>query len=218
MDLISYTICALHPKILVAEAAPGSGAMCGSSFINRKFRQLLQDRFGSDENYEEDTEREALDKFEYDIKRNFHGEEDYVEILLPGMPDSAERGVKRNFLRLHRDEMIALFEVAVLPTTVLVKAQIEKTGVPVKAVPVVGGFGQSPWLQKKIQEVIGGSVLLHLPSNGETAIVRGALDKGLAHGDEELAHVKVESRVARRSYGVKCNVLFDPEVHYASDR
>ena len=192
--------------------------MCGSAFINIKFREMLLERFGKDKLFEEDTLEAAMERFENKIKRDFHGGEAQIFVPLPGMLDSAEQRVRRAKLCLTVKEMVDLFEVAVLPTTILVKAQVSKTGKNVKAVLMVGGFGQNMWLQKKIQEVVGPSVMVLQPPNGETAIVRGALEKGLALCDANLAHIKVESRVARRSYGVKCCPLFDPEKHYASHR
>ena len=52
VDLISYRISALKPILKIAEAAPGSGSSCGSTFLNRIFQKFLTDRFGDDPNWD----------------------------------------------------------------------------------------------------------------------------------------------------------------------
>ena len=42
VDLISYTVLALEPILELEEAAPGTGALCGSTFLNRRFEQYLE--------------------------------------------------------------------------------------------------------------------------------------------------------------------------------
>lgn len=220
VDLISYTIEELGKgeKVKISEAAEGMGDTCGSSFINIKFRQLLLDRFGADEDFEDDTLQEAMAKFEQKIKRDFYGGEEEVHIPVPGLSDNSAKGVKRNRLRLSRAEMECLFEPSVIATTVLVKAQVKKTKKTVKAILLVGGFGQSPYLRKKIQEVVGPEIPVLQPPNGDTAIVRGALEKGLALCSPTLSKIQVSSRIAQRYYGVHVQKPFNPRLHKRKDR
>lgn len=51
VDLISYTVIALKP-LHITEASPGSGSLCGSSFLNRIFQKVLKDRFESDSTWD----------------------------------------------------------------------------------------------------------------------------------------------------------------------
>ena len=44
VDLISYTVSSLKTILEVDEAAPGSGAICGSTFLNQKFEDHLVDK------------------------------------------------------------------------------------------------------------------------------------------------------------------------------
>lgn len=44
VDLISYTVLALEPILQLEEAAPGTGALCGSTFLNRRFEQYMENR------------------------------------------------------------------------------------------------------------------------------------------------------------------------------
>ncbi|MCJ1476627.1 hypothetical protein MMC13_005295 [Lambiella insularis] len=59
VDLISYTIMALKPLLKVKEAAPGTGALCGSTFINRLFESFLVRKLGHDPLWDDEVLQEA---------------------------------------------------------------------------------------------------------------------------------------------------------------
>lgn len=59
VDLISYKVAALKPILQIAEAAPGSGSSCGSTFLNRIFQKFLKDKLGDDPNWEDDVLEEV---------------------------------------------------------------------------------------------------------------------------------------------------------------
>lgn len=59
VDLISYTVTALKPLLQITEASPGSGSLCGSSFLDRNFQKFLKDRFESDPTWDEDVLEEV---------------------------------------------------------------------------------------------------------------------------------------------------------------
>jgi hypothetical protein len=61
--------------------------------------------------------------------------------------------------------MTAIFEVAVPAVTSLITTQIKKTAKPVKAVLMVGGFGQSPYPREMIKKVVGPKVTVIQPAN-----------------------------------------------------
>lgn len=64
VDLISYTVSALKPALRITEAAPGSGSLCGSTFLNRIFHKFLEDKLGNDPNWDDDVLEEAMQRFE----------------------------------------------------------------------------------------------------------------------------------------------------------
>jgi hypothetical protein len=64
VDLISYTITALHPILKVEEAAGGTGALCGSTFLNRRFGEFLTQKLGGEEGWDDEILTEALERFE----------------------------------------------------------------------------------------------------------------------------------------------------------
>lgn len=74
VDLISYTITALKPVLEVREATPGSGALCGSTFLNRRFASFLTTKLGKEEGFDDELLAEALERFEkvVSLVREFH--------------------------------------------------------------------------------------------------------------------------------------------------
>lgn len=59
VDLISYTITKLKPILEIKEAAAGSGALCGSTFLNRRFESFLRSRLGKEDGFDGEVLAEA---------------------------------------------------------------------------------------------------------------------------------------------------------------
>jgi hypothetical protein len=64
VDLISYTVVKLEPVLEVKEAAPGTGGLCGSTYLNRRFQEYLESRLGQQQGWDEDALKEAMDHFD----------------------------------------------------------------------------------------------------------------------------------------------------------
>ena len=64
VDLISYTAMALKPKLEVIEATPGTGSLCGSTFLNRRFEKFLEDKLGQEPGWDKDVLDEVRDIFQ----------------------------------------------------------------------------------------------------------------------------------------------------------
>jgi hypothetical protein len=104
VDLISYTVSALHPFLKIKEAAPGTGSLCGSTFLNRIFAKMLRDRFGNDPGWDDEetladvsfSEHEtgvlffvfdgeqALEAFDMKVKKSFAGDNSEDFFIIPG--------------------------------------------------------------------------------------------------------------------------------------
>lgn len=65
--MISYTIEQLEPTLQVKEAASGSGGLCGSTFLNRRFQEYLLFKLGQEEGFDQDTLNDAMNKFDEDV-------------------------------------------------------------------------------------------------------------------------------------------------------
>ncbi|KAI4268935.1 MAG: hypothetical protein L6R38_007671 [Xanthoria sp. 2 TBL-2021] len=142
VDLISYKVSALKPVLRIEEAAPGNGSLCGSTFLNRIFHKFLLDRFSADSNWDEDVLEEAMKRFEV------------TRTTVPGLRDNAAYGVRRGRLRLTGSDVSKIFEPVVAEVISLVKDQISATKAEVKAILMVGGFGQSVFLRNSIRSAV----------------------------------------------------------------
>lgn len=112
----------------------------------------------------------------------------------------------------------------------LIMGQIAATKAPVKAVLLVGGFGQNTFLRDSVRQAVAShgievmqspnayaSLFRHLfqrlKTSRWTAVVRGALMKGLASTNRSFARVNVSGRSARKHYGVDSHKSFNPAQH-----
>ena len=59
VDLISYRISELKPVLKLEEAAPGSGSLCGSTFLNRIFEKFLREKLGEEDGWDEEVLEEV---------------------------------------------------------------------------------------------------------------------------------------------------------------
>ena len=64
VDLISYTITNLKPILAVQEATTGTGALCGSTFLNLRFAKFLKAKLGKEEGFDDEVLAEAMERFE----------------------------------------------------------------------------------------------------------------------------------------------------------
>ena len=218
VDLISYMIDQLRPILEVSEVAPGTGSACGSNFLNRMFAQMLQKRCGHLPGWADDTLQEALDYFENRVKRKFNGSNDRWLIPVPGLADNEAAGIKRGKLSMLGAEIRTLFDPIINTITSLVQMQINisnKKGA-VKIIYLVGGFGESTYLRESLKKVVPQDIQVISPTNSWTAVVRGALIKGLADVSPLAAKLKVGSRAARKAYGAQISTPFRAGVHQQS--
>ncbi|SCO82250.1 related to hsp70 protein [Fusarium oxysporum] len=206
VDLISYTILSTKPILEVQEAAPGSGALCGSTFLNMRFSKFLQSKLGKEEGFDDEVMAEALDVFENKVKRQFalnvEPDETY-NIPVAGLANNKSLGISRGRFALKVSDVNKIFEPVVLEVIRLVKDQITASNVPVQAILLVGGFGSSNYLKERLRAAIDSSVRIMQPPNAWQAIVQGAVLKGLAQSSPDCAVVKVENRKARKHYGTE---------------
>jgi molecular chaperone DnaK (HSP70) len=214
VDLISYRVTAVRPVLRVEEAAPGTGSLCGSTFLNRIFRRHMESKYGGMLGWDSETMDEAMERFETVIKRTFSGDpNEEFAIPVPGLRDNPDKGIKRGRIRMGGDELeTVVFRVVTDKVIELVKAQMEATGTLAKAVLLVGGYGQSAYLRDAISKAIA-PIPVTQPPYGWTAVVRGALIKGLAEIAPSLTRINVESRTARKYYGIVVSVTYRKGVH-----
>ena len=232
VDVISYTVQALDPILELREAAPGSGRACGSAFLNFRFEEILNQRFKNDRKWMSDPQilEEAMDHFENQTKVRFNGKKgDSIPMFGLG----PQPGIKRNRLELSSTDIKKIFEPVINEILILIEDQIKETAKKanmVKLILLVGGFGESRYLQTRIQEKFGAHIEVKVSLNrfvpayhdrklkfwsvltanaSQTAVVRGALMKGLAEVKGLTTKLpRIGARKARKHYGTECVTPF----------
>ncbi|KAF2718371.1 actin-like ATPase domain-containing protein [Polychaeton citri CBS 116435] len=239
VDLISFEIKQLKP-LKLQELAHGSGGMCGSVLLNLRFEQCIRARMGHEafDTMKKDPRGNrnwqiALAYFEEKVKRRYDNDgRPSFNIPLPGVRDNPNAGIDFGFLTLTNSEVQGIFEPIVTEVIELVEEQMSRLlahSKPVNGVLLVGGFGQSSYVAKRLKQYFTGdpppysktdnhppgnngatAFEVMQPPNAWTAVVRGAVLLGIEVKDLVLY------RKSRRHYGIKCNQVFDPHQHPAS--
>lgn len=204
VDIITYDILQISP-LKVSECTVGTGDYCGSTFIDREFEKLLIRRMGVHYDSISPLNRaQAIKNFEH-AKIAFRDQEDqplfYVNIPAVGTLEDV-RVFEGNF-EITRSEMRSLFDPVVGRIRELLAAQVKAVDPPIDSILLVGGFGGSEYLYQCIRSWAAQyDMKVFQPSEAATAVVRGAVLKGL----EEIGPLKTEViRRARRWYGVTIN-------------
>ncbi|KAK4910856.1 hypothetical protein LTR66_017403, partial [Elasticomyces elasticus] len=214
VDLITFTIIEFHPSLRLKEEAPGNGALCGGTYLNRQFEDFLRKKLESCDGWGNDTMDHAMQRFETIVKRQFAGDpEEKFAFPVPGIADNEILGVRRGCLHVSGDEINKLCLPVLEKVADLVKQQMNISRRAVKSIFLVGGFGQCPLLQLYLQKNLPSIIQILAPVDGWTAVVRGALSKAVATISSSVPPIAVDSRVARRSYGNLKHVKFNPRIH-----
>jgi hypothetical protein len=218
VDLISYTVTNLLPILEVQEAAPGTGALCGSTFLNLRFEKFLKAKLGKQKGFDDDVLAEAMERFEKTIKRQFTmsavAEGDTYTIPVGGLANNKALGINRGRYALQAADLQTVFEPVIQMVIELVKGQITSSKVSINAVLLVGGFGASNYLKERLREAIDDKIRVMQPSNAWLAVVQGAVMKGLAQcSPDNLTMVRIQNRKARNHYGTDVRVEYNPTQH-----
>lgn len=140
------------------------------------------------------------------IKRQHSITSDGYSITLAGLSNNERLGIRRGRLKIMPSQMQAIVDPIIEKVIALVKGQIAATRLSPKAVLLVGGFGQNFYLKQRLCNSLGSSVEVRQPPNSWTAVVRGAV---LMSAQSDV----VESRVARKHYGLEFETKYDINLH-----
>ena len=132
---------------------------------------------------------------------------------MPGLADDPGQGVRRGKFKMSGSQVKQIFDPVVDEVVTLVRGQITATQKKVKAVLLVGGFGQNAYLRETVRAAIDPDIEVMQPPNGWTAVVRGALMKGLSQLVPYEEKVKVATRAARKHYGTEIMSKYDTAKH-----
>lgn len=84
--------------------------------------------------------------------------------LVPGLADDPDSGIRRGKVVLRAAELRGVFRPVIDEVITLVKGQVRATKKKVKAIILVGGFGQSAYLRDSIRDAVEDSAIEVLQS------------------------------------------------------
>lgn len=202
VDITTYKVTSdgVGPLRLQGEMVPPDGALCGSSLIADRYAAGLRGKLEA-ENFPRATIEATVtaftnnwdleDKPSVDIYKNKYQRR---RIFVNGVQ-----------IKWKKEEIRALFEPSLKGVTDLVERQLQLAnakGLTVSKLIVVGGFGESPSLRGRIEEVIaskrniiGATIATIWPKEFPTsAVARGAVLRALNKQDGP-------NRISRSSFG-----------------
>ncbi|CZT22028.1 related to hsp70 protein [Ramularia collo-cygni] len=222
VDITSYKINAVLPKLTFEELVVGTGGKCGSTYIDREFIKWMAGKFGPAYTNLSWEKRGPASRFMKDFegfKRNFKTESSTrcceAQLFMKGLGDSHYYDADESAVKIHYEDMKIMFDTVVNKIIALLKSQLDAVhahaGTPVKTIILAGGFGDSNYLNETLRTWCKGvDVKLICPEHPQAAIVRGAALGG-------LQDIQPTSRRARMHYGIAVSQPFDPVIHQVRD-
>ncbi|KAG0266596.1 hypothetical protein BG011_001785 [Mortierella polycephala] len=197
VDLIVFEISVTSAGRRLSEVTKGHGASCGSVFLDRHMRRLLEQKFGHHAanfpaNIIPNLTWSSLSLMELPAHRCFDDLEDPEAI-----------GIDDGYLVLSAAELKEnVFEPVVKDVLSLIQEQLTLAR-NCSAIFLVGGFGSSNYLFSRVNAQFSSQVpLISIPPRPELAVVRGAVCVGLNPR-------VVTARIARRCYGISSDQPFE---------
>ncbi|GBC08152.1 hypothetical protein RclHR1_07930009 [Rhizophagus clarus] len=234
---VDLTTRSLLPDNKLSEITERTGDLCGSTYVDREFTRFLEKKLGFAA--VDGFRRENYGQFQYlihnffcsRIKFEFHGERsDFrnidldIERTCPALMNYVTDEIKDAMeeedwlVEIKYDDVLAMFEPVVEKILNLIRDQLASAKPAKKkcsAMFLVGGFSESPYLVKKIEEAFISVVpIITVPQNPITAVLRGAVMYG-------LDKAAVATRVLTMNYGVRVYPLWragvDPKKRKTAD-
>lgn len=219
VDLISYEILSLSPRLELKELVTGKGGMAGSLGLNKRFAQAVKEVVGEDQYFylrKEKGFEQAMNQFDKQIKTAFRGDLDedyYVNFPMAKLADDPSYRLSANCWNMKGSDVKKIFQPLITDIERMVMDQVNlvmvkrlSEGHPkaneIKAIFLVGGFGSSEYLKQCLQSSHSNIQIIQ-PNDAWSAIVKGAV---LSQLPQEAA---ITSTVATKHYGVSASAVYN---------
>ncbi|KAF7188334.1 Heat shock 70 kDa protein 12B [Pseudocercospora fuligena] len=224
VDITTYEIAAVEPKLQFRELQVGTGGKCGSTWIDRHFMNWMEQKFGKAYTDLSLEIRGPTSRFMKDFegfKRDFGkfnnpAKRYKLPLSLRGVARSKNYDDRNSYVILHNEDLKSMFDPVVAQIFDLLEQQRSNAtqqpqSKPIDLVLLVGGFGESVYLNDQLRAWCQGhGMRLICPEHAQSAIVRGAALSG-------LHEIQPISRRSRRHYGFELAEAFDRRRHKAED-
>ncbi|RIB26527.1 hypothetical protein C2G38_2138260 [Gigaspora rosea] len=197
----------------IAETTERTGDFCGSTYVDDEFLKFLEVKVGKSavkilkEKHYDQVNYMVHKFFCPQVKIPFNGKENDFKIIefdiekkcpaLIKYINDPEREQLENdewIIEINFEMVKAFFDPAINKIIRLITYQLSKCP-HCSVLFLVGGFGESRYLQQIIKEEFGDKVKISIPPNPAAAILKGACEYGI---DMRI----IASRVLKWSYGV----------------
>ncbi|KAI8665736.1 hypothetical protein NCS56_01010700 [Fusarium sp. Ph1] len=214
VDLATYRIDKINP-LEISRVAPGTGAYCGATLIDRAFIRwlksittnldILDDEVGTGGHFLLTPERKTLlNRFD-PFKHQFTGSETNILTLASGIQVKPETpGFKNGLLTIDADRMKGFFDESLNGTLRLIAKQVEGATVKGEVVTKVfmsGGLSQSEYLFRMVQEWARNNpneMEVTRPEECWTAVTQGSVLRVMGLGASQPTAVQA----CPRHYGI----------------
>ena len=225
VDVTTYQVTSdTGPLRLKGEMIKADGALCGSSFINKRHAKALMEKLeGEDFVGGGDQLKSFVDglvnNWEVDGKPDIDVGDRKTMVLsqyIPGLKKNPAKNFRKdNYLRWTEQEVKAMFEPSLTGTNDLLERQLDQAlekRLTVSKVIVVRGFGESPSLRNRLiklvgskQNLAGSKIDILWPDRFPiSAVARGAVLRSLNKDDGP-------TRQSRTSFGFLRTEQYNPE-------
>lgn len=210
-DICTYKVQAQNPKLKLREVKASDCTQSGGIFVTDAGRIVIEEKLGTSRYAEREYLEEIVKVFDVKAKLDVSGSEKPCIIRFGLDRDSDPSvGISRGRLTLTGDEIRRAFEPCI--STIISSLESQIQGTNASSIILVGGFSESPYLQKRIRERFEHEGLKIVTVNEATkkAVAEGA---GLFYCQESVI-----ARAVRFSFGTAKLVPADEHPEQAGIR
>jgi molecular chaperone DnaK (HSP70) len=203
IDISTYEVTSTYPAIEVKENGVSDCILGGSATVDHRAMLYLQERLKGTRWDNVEDMRNLRQTFATSIKETFTNSQQ-EQILLPvgsSSENDADIRLRRGKLVFTGKEIAGFFEPSIAATAESIRQRVKSTNGTATIVAMVGGFSESIYFRRELQQRLGGLVQLCKPDESTAkAVASGAL--------VWVIDGVVGSRVSRHSFGIKCSTVY----------
>lgn len=136
---------------------------------------------------------------------------------MTGLANNRQLGILNELIGVSSADMVSFFQPSIERIRLLVAEQIAASNVPITAIIMVGGYGQCQFLREELERddlVKERRIRIHRSPRAWTAVVRGAVMKGLHEANpEDSTRIRISNYKARKHYGTELTITYQDSAH-----
>lgn len=221
---VDVTVHEMVGQNTLRELHAATGGDWGGTKVNKAFWNFISQLAGPEAFHRFSTDSKGdylnlLADFEVKKRMTKPDSSDVVTIRIPASLFNILNEKQNNFakvegnvsligdkLRIKAHQFRAFFDVAITEILNHVEELVEAVPGPLQVMLLVGGFADSPILQKAIKDQFSGRMTVIIPIDASLCVMKGAVLYGFNPSS-------VATRVCRYTYGVATSMTFRPGEH-----